>query len=191
MASDIEKDLDSLFKLPLTEFTTARNDLAARLKKSGRRDEAERIKSLSKPSSSAWAVNQLYWKHRDEFNRLLATAERFTQAQESRGSDKNADMRAALAERRDALAELTKIAAALLRDAGHNPTPDTLRRITTTLEALSTGSSSTEASPGRLTDDIGPPGFESLAAFAPPRESTRVIPFKPPATNKREDLRQA
>ena len=202
MPSDLENDLDSLFKLPLAEFTTARNALATRLKKSGHSDEAERVKSLSKPTSSAWAVNQLYFQHPDAFKRLIATAERFNQAQASQLTGKTSDMRAALADRRDALANLTKMADALLRDAGHSPSPDTMRRIATMLEALSTGSSLADAPPpGRLTNDIGPPGFESLAAFASsaeqserPRESTRVIPFRPAASagvHKKEELRQA
>ena len=37
---DLEADVDALFRLPLAEFTDARNALAARLKKSGRGDEA-------------------------------------------------------------------------------------------------------------------------------------------------------
>jgi hypothetical protein len=198
---NIEDELDALFKLPLTEFTVARNALATRLKKTGRGDEAQRVKALVKPSISAWAVNQLYWKHRDAFDRLTATGERFTRAQASQLAGKNADTRGPLAERRDALLELSRLAGALLRDARHNPTPDTMRRITTTLEALSTGSSLSDApSAGRLTDDIGPPGFESLAAFIPGieqperRESTRVIPFKLPArtgADRREEERQS
>ena len=179
-------ELDALFRLPLADFTLARNTLAAHLKKSGRHDEAERVKSIQKPSIAAWVVNQLYWKHQGAFDRLTATAKRFGRAQHANNS---AEMREALAERREALSDLTRQAGPMLRDAGHNPTTDVMRRITTTLEALSTGSSLTDAPPaGRLTADIGPPGFESLAAFAPTatrseqrRESTRVIPFKPPA----------
>src|SRR5438067_1347900 len=97
---------------------------------------------------------------------------------------------------REALAGLTRLADAQLRDAGHNPTPDTMRRITTTLEALSAYSSLPDAPrPGRLTGDVDPPGFESLAALMPgagqaksPAQSTRVIPFQP---GKREEARQA
>jgi len=199
---EIEDEIDALFKLPLVEFTVGRNALALRLKKTGLHDVADRVKSIQKPSSSAWAVNQLYWKHRNAFDRLIATSQRFSRAQASQHANKAADMREALAERREALSDLTREAGALLRDAGHNPTPDTIRRITATLEALTTGSSMADAPrAGRLTADIGPPGFESLAALAPstvrqeqPRESTRVIPFKPPAStgaSKREELRQA
>jgi hypothetical protein len=174
----IEGELDELFKLPLTEFTVARNALAARLKKAGNRNEAERVKALSKPTLSAWAVNQLYWTRGDAFKELIAAGKRFGKAD---------DMRGVLNARREAISALTRHAADLLRDAGHNPAPDIIRRITTTLEALSAYSSVSDPPiPGRLTADVDPPGFESLAALmpsvarpAPPDESIRVVPFQP------------
>src|SRR6266536_5767537 len=128
------EDDDALFRLPLAEFTASRNTLAARLKESGRGNEADRVKGLVKPSISAWAVNQLYWNHRDAFDRLIATGERFRQAQASRLARKVADMRGALDGRREALSHLSDLATALVRNAGHSPTPETIHRITTTLE---------------------------------------------------------
>src|SRR5882724_9466083 len=167
----LEDDVDGLFRLPLAEFTASRNTLAARLKKSGRADEkaeADRVKGLVKPSISAWAVNQLYWNHRDAFDRLIATGERFRQAQASRLARRVADMRGALDGRREALSHLSNLAPALLRNAGHNPTPETIHRITTTLEAMSAYATLPDASrPGRLTNDVDPPGFESLALLIP------------------------
>ena len=77
-------DVDALYKLPLTEFTASRNALAGRLKKSGRAEEAERVKALNKPSAPAWAVNQLFWRHRDRFDRLIAAGDRLRQAQASK-----------------------------------------------------------------------------------------------------------
>jgi hypothetical protein len=50
-ADDLQDDVDALFRLPVAEFTSARNALAARLKKSGRSDEAASVKALAKPSS--------------------------------------------------------------------------------------------------------------------------------------------
>src|SRR5215217_1878183 len=131
----LDDDIDALFRLPLAEFTSARNTLAARLKQAGRKNDAERVKLLGKPSISAWAVNQLYWNHREAFDQLIATGKRFGQGQTSRVSGKAAGMRESLAARRDALSHLSDLATALLHDAGHNPTPDTMRRVTTTLEA--------------------------------------------------------
>jgi hypothetical protein len=166
-ASNPEDEVNALFKLPLAEFTGARNALSARLKKSGRGDEAVAVKSLAKPSISAGAVNQLYWNHREAFDQLIASGERFHKAQASRGGGKVADMREALDARREALSELSNIAARVLREAGHNPSPDTIHRITTTLEGISAYSSRADGPrAGRLTHDVDPPGFESFASFA-------------------------
>ena len=160
-----EDDIDALFKLPLTEFTGARKTLAARLKKEGHADEAAQVAALAKPSVSAWTVNQLYWNHRDEFDQLIDAGRRFRRAQASRSGTKVADMRDALDARRQVLIELADLATTLLRDAGTNPSLETIRRVTTTLEALSAYEAIPDA--GRLTKDVDPPGFESLASFVP------------------------
>ncbi len=173
--NNLDDDVDALFRLPLPEFTGARNTLAAHLKKSGRGDEAFLVKALVKPSISAWAVNQLYWNHRDAFDLLTASAEHFHKAQASPLAGKLANLRTALDSRREALTHLSDLATALLRDAGpnpgQNPTPDTIHRITTTLEAISAmsllASRSDAPRPGRLTHDVDPPGFDSLASFVP------------------------
>ncbi len=158
----LDDDIDALFKLPLTEFVGARKALAARLKQNGFVSEAEGVKALAKPSISAWTVNQLYWRHREAFDELIATGQRFRKAQVT---GKMVNMREALDARREALSRLSDLATEALRDAGHNPSLDTLRRIATTLEALSVATSlSDRPTLGRLTHDIDPPGFDSLAA---------------------------
>ena len=160
----LDDEIDALFRLPLAEFTGARNTLAARLKKDGRRNDADRIKLLAKPSISAWAVNQLYWDHRDAFNRLMAAGKRFRPVNKLRVAAKPADMRDSLDARRAALVDLAELAAQVLSEAGHNPSPDTIRRVTTTLEALSASALVSDGpTPGRLTQDLDPPSFESLA----------------------------
>jgi len=165
--SKLEGEVDALFKLPLAEFTGARNDLAKRLKRDGHADDANFVKALDKPSVSAWAVNQLRWNHPEAFDQLLAADRRFRQAQTSHTAGhtatKIADMREA---RREALSHLTELATSLLRDARHNPTPDTILRVSTTLEAVSARASLADSpTPGRLTRDVEPPGFESLASL--------------------------
>src|SRR5262245_27729970 len=71
VAKTEDDEIDALFQLSPPEFVAARNALAAQLKKDGRNDVAGRVKALPKPSISAWTVNQLYWKHRDAFEKLL------------------------------------------------------------------------------------------------------------------------
>ncbi len=176
----LEDDVDALFKLPLAEFTDARNTLAAQLKKSGRGDDAVFVKALAKPPVSAWAVNQLYWNHREAFDRLIASGERFHKAQKS--AAKVGDVRAALDARREALTQLSDLATSVLREGSHNPSLDTIRRITATLEAMSVYASRSDAPPaGRLTQDVDPPGFDSLASWIPPAgmASPKKVPPRP------------
>src|SRR2546421_711013 len=103
----VQDDIGALFQLPLAEFTAARNALVASLKKARRGAEAGRVKALAKPPVSAWAVNQLYWRHRKEFDRLIAAGQSFRQAQTSQLAGKSADIRAPLEARREVLSELS------------------------------------------------------------------------------------
>ena len=185
----LNDDVDELFKLPLAEFTDARNTLAKQLKLNGRANDANLVKSLTKPSVSAWTVNQLYWHHREEFDTLLAAGQRFRKAQTS---GKIADMRGSLEARREALSELSDLATSLLQDAGHSATPDTIHRITTTLEAISAYASLSDGpTPGRLSQDVDPPGFESLASFVPSAGGTKAATKKPTAAGDARQLEQS
>ena len=195
MATAELDEVDKLFQVPLTEFTSARNALATKLKKEGDSEAADRVKTLGKPSVSAWVANQLYWKYRKSFERLIAAGEQFRKAQSAQLSGRNADLRAPLDARREALAELTRHASGILRDTGHPPSPETMRRVSTTLEALATyGEQPGAPQPGRLTGDVAPPGFEALAALVPRgidrvghrQAPPRVIPFSQQKPHRRK-----
>jgi hypothetical protein len=158
-------EIDALFKLPLGEFTPARNALAAHLKKAGDQANADAVKALPKPSVPAWVVNQLYWQHREAFDRLIEAGDRFR---------KSPDKREHLEARRNAQAALVPIATSVLLDAGSGGTRDMLRRVTTTLEALATYGSLPDAPPaGRLTAELTPVGFDLLAGLLPPNGGGR------------------
>jgi hypothetical protein len=195
-AGQEEGQIDTLFKLAPPQFVAARNALATQLKKDGRPDAANRVRSLPKPSVSAWAVNQLYWRHRDAFEKLIATGERFRQAQVSRLAGGGADIRGLLNERREALSAMTHLAAEILQTSSGSAPTGVMRRITATLEALSSyGSLPGAPQAGRLVEDVDPPGFEALSALVPrvgdstPTEApSRVLAFQKaapaPATRK-------
>src|SRR5262245_29965035 len=160
--------IDELYQLPLAEFTPARNALATRLRKSGKTADADEVRSLVKPSIPAWAVNQVYWKHRPVFDRLLAAGDRLRKAQSSTLAGKSGDVRGALDAVREALSELSRLAITELETAGHNASPGAMRAVTATLEALSAYGTGDHAPPvGRLVDEVDPPGFETLAALVP------------------------
>ncbi|HEX2831497.1 MAG TPA: hypothetical protein VHW00_00690 [Thermoanaerobaculia bacterium] len=161
--SDIDTEIDALFRRSLAEFTEARNALARQLKKEGRTLDAERVKALAKPSAPAWAVNQLYWQDPKSIERLLALGERVRKAQT--GQLKNADLRALLDEKKQMTTALLTNASAILGEAGQPASADSIRRVSATLESLAAWGSMEGADvpkAGRLTADLEPPGFDTL-----------------------------
>src|SRR5213078_717957 len=97
-ARALEAEIDRLYRLPLEEFTAARNALA---KSAG--SEAARIRALAKPPIAAWAVNQLHWKHPDIWNALMAAGENAQKAHRAVLAGKSADVRAASKVHEDAV----------------------------------------------------------------------------------------
>ena len=180
-------EVDGLFQLPLPEFTAARNALASKLQKAGDKETAAQVKGLTKPPVSAWVVNQLYWRDRNAFDRLLTAGARLRQAQASQLAGQVTNLRELLNTHRETLTELSKQAAAILSQSGHQPSPDVMRRVTMTLEGLAAqGLLDGAPAAGRLTADVDPPGFETISALAPrnagdkparPAGDARVLAF--------------
>jgi len=179
---NVDTEIDGLFRLPLGEFITARNALVARLHASGVADAATRVKALAKPSVSVWAANQVYWTERASYDAMIEAGGRLRAAQQkSAGPDV---IRDAMRQRREALAAVVKHAETILAAAGHAPTPATMLRVGKTFEALA-AQEGAGPTPGRLTADLDPPGFEALAgltfALAPAEAPPAGQPV-PPAT---------
>ncbi|HEV8397512.1 MAG TPA: hypothetical protein VGQ37_24675 [Vicinamibacterales bacterium] len=161
-------EVDALFQLALPEFTAARNALASQLQKAGDKEAAATVKSLAKPPVSAWAVNQLFWRNREAFDRLLTAGARLRQAQASQLAGHVTNLRELLTTHRATLTELSRQAATILSESGHQPSPDVMRRVTMTLEGLAAqGLLDGAPAAGRLTADVDPPGFETISALAP------------------------
>ena len=72
---------DRLYALPPEEFTRARNEAERDLRKTGEREQADRVKALRKPTAVAAAVNQLVRSHRSEVEAFLAAAAGLRDAQ--------------------------------------------------------------------------------------------------------------
>jgi hypothetical protein len=165
--ADLSGEIDALYQGPLGEFTASRNALEKRVKAEQGKEAAAAIKALEKPSVSAWAVNQLYWRYRNEFDRLLRSGDDLRASQQKRMAGRDVDVNAAIDARREALSKLMGRAAAILEEGG-TTSDDIRQRVSQTLEALSVyGTSDAAPRPGRLTGDIQPPGFAALAALVP------------------------
>jgi DNA-directed RNA polymerase specialized sigma24 family protein len=163
---DLEDELDRLYGLPLEDFTRTRNDLASRLSKAGQKDVAAEVKALAKPSVPVWAVNQLARREPGEVRALLKTGEevRETQARTLRGGGGEV-LRAKLAEQRNAVRALARLARDVLADEGRTASDATIERIAKTLDAAAVDE---QARPlleaGRLTEELEPAGFDETLA---------------------------
>ena len=174
-----QDEIDALYRLPLPEFTPARNALAKLRKARGDAAGADAVKGLAKPNVSAWAVNQLWWRDRALFDALLAAGDAVRHAAQ-RGAGP-AEQQGPAQQRRQALVRLVQAAEQRLGEAGHAASAGTMRRITTTLEACAAfGSRLPTPGPGRLADDLDPPGFEVLAGLM---ATSDVVERPAPAAN--------
>lgn len=163
-----ERDLDRLYGLPLEEFTSARNALAGELQKAGRKDEAEEVRALKKPSVSAWAVNQLARQHPQEVAGLVKAGDALRKAQRDvLAGKKGADVRAASRAQHELADELVDAARQILPEA----TQTTAQRISGTLRAASTDPAAAKLlRKGRLGEDVESVGFGPLLHVAPQRK---------------------
>ena len=110
-----ERDLDRLYGLPREEFTGARNALVRELQKAGRKDEAEEVRALKKPSVSAWAVNQLARQHPQEVAELVKAGDALRKAQRDvLAGKKGADVREASRAQHELADELVDAAREIL-----------------------------------------------------------------------------
>ena len=155
----LEQQIDGLYELPLSEFTAARNALAKTLTGA----DASRVKRLEKPTVVPWAVNQLYWRDRSTWDRVMKSGAALRTAQIAALEGKKTDVRKAGDAHRKALADAVERATELAAEHDAKPGAEPLARM---LEALSI-SAAPLPHPGRLTDVVQPAGFEALTGVTP------------------------
>jgi hypothetical protein len=179
--TNIDKEIDRLYGLPLDEFTPARNRLARDLKKAGAKKEADEVAKLKKPSVSAWAVNQLRRHERMNVRALLTVSDQLAKAQRRllAGRGQHGTLEEASDRQTNIISTLTKAAKRALTSGGHPATDATLDRIARTLRAVAVDEDGREKlKRGRLTEDLDPAGFGGLFATPLPqrgkRETTRA-----------------
>ena len=178
----LDDDLDRLYQLPLTEFTTARNEIA---KRAGA--HAGDVKKLAKPPIAAWAVNQLHWNDRDVYDALIESANALRASHTAVLSGKRGDLRFAGKEHEDAIEKALKATLAIVADSGQPVTDATRHAISQTLRALPS-----EDPPGRLSRALQPGGFEMLAGISVKGggAGARAIKPAPPKTPDKRDKPQ-
>ena len=130
-------DPGDLYGLPLDRFVPERARLVKALRGEGRREEAQRVGALPKPSMAAWAVNQLARTQTGAVADLLQAGDALSEVQSALiggGSDARA-LRLAAQREREAVERLVEAARGLLSSEGRELTAATLERVADTLHA--------------------------------------------------------
>jgi hypothetical protein len=181
-------EIERLYQLTPSEFTAARNAAAAQVKSPA--DKAT-IRALQKPTTPAWAVNQLYWKRRKVFQQVLDAARKLRDAHAQQLAGRFADVQSAERQQSETLKKAADEIRDLLRSGGEKETPATMNAVVETLQALPGRDDH-----GRLTKPLKPLGFEALAGLMPrggatiarlaeARPSFAPAPIPAPASAKR------
>src|SRR5215218_9154185 len=168
---EIEQELDRLYGLRLNEFTAARNDLVKSLRKAGDEQAADTVASLSKPTVSAWAINQADRQATDQVAALIDAGRELFEAQKAAlGGEAAERFEAAQKEQRSAVSAVVRAARSVLQQAGHAASDQTAARIASTLRAASVDENGQQLlRAGRFTDDFEGGGMFLLAGAAPTR----------------------
>ena len=124
-------EADELYGLSDDEFTSARDALAKRLRGEKRRDEADEVKALRRPSVAAAAINRAVREHGADD--LLAAGEALRDAHEAllAGKGDAKEVRAATAREREAVRDFARLA------LGDGATAATEEKVRSTLHAAS------------------------------------------------------
>jgi len=158
-------EADELYGLPLEEFTAARDALAKRLRGEKRREEADAVKALKRPSVAAGAINLAVREHgADE---LLAAGEALREAHGALldGSGDAAAVREATARERDAVRDFARLA------LGSGASAATEEKVRATLHAAAVDDEVREALvAGRLERDAEA-GVDAMALMASKKAS--------------------
>jgi hypothetical protein len=167
-SSAVVREIAGFYALPLADFTRARDQLAARLRKAGQADEAEAVKALKRPTPPVWAINQVARQDPTAIRAFLEAVARHRSTQERRRSD---ELDAATRQEREAFARVVELVRQRLTEAGSRDAPDTLARVTATLRgAAADPARHDDLQHGTLKDELRAPGFEVFTGGMPPHE---------------------
>lgn len=168
---DLEAAIDALYQVTLDLFTAERNALAASLRRTGDKATADRVKALAKPSTTAWAVNQVWWRQRDRFQAMLDAGAAHRSAHLAWAQGRTADVRDAGEARGHAVRDVIDAALDVL-GGKKAVAPDVQYRISGTLEALASSGVPDGEALGRLTKDLLSSGLDALSVLAAAAESS-------------------
>ena len=193
-SSELETALLAVYRGPLEEFVSRRDALVKELRAAKRREDADRVKALRKPSRTAWVLDNIV--HEDpSVLEQLATAISAVQTVQS-----GADLRVALDNVRAAIRDVAAAGARVAIRAGQPIDASTL--VTAVHAVIGETSAFSDLRAGRLVDVPDGGGLDILTAItitvppspsaAPSSQSTAApIPEPPNAEPSAQEAAQA
>jgi hypothetical protein len=177
--SQYDEMLIRLYRAPHDQFVAERKKLAVELAGAGDKGGSQLLAKRTRPSVSAWVVNQLYFQARADFDELFATAERL----------RKGDLESTAAHRK-VTAKLVARAEKILTEAGHAASEATLRRVNGTLAALAAAGGFDPDLPGTIGSDRDAPGFDAFGLVVPEAKPKRTAEAKEDKAESQADARE-
>ncbi len=165
--------LDELYAAPFDRFMALRSELAGRLRAAGDAPAARQIANASKPTRSAWALNQVARRRPELLAAIVSTREAAAGAQKSGDSS---EIRDGARRYRDAVGEAVRAVGSILAADQVPFSAAQARRVGETLQALATDEAErAKLTAGRLVRDVAVEdpfaGIEAGPATRRPRAS--------------------
>lgn len=130
--AELEDVAAELYGLPLDEFTAARDERAKELRADGERTAATAVRALRRPSTAAWAVNQLVRARREEVEQVLDLGAALREAQAALAGD---ELRALRKQQQQLVAAVVRQTRAVARERGQRLSDTVQREVEATLKA--------------------------------------------------------
>jgi hypothetical protein len=149
----VTREADELYGLAPGDFTSERDELAKRLRKEGRADDAKAVKALRKPTTPAWALNQVARSKAKDVKALIDAGGKLRKAHQALlgGGDRKA-LRSASEKERELVTRLVREAVAVADAQGVATTAAFRERVEATLRAAASDEKlAAELEAGRLT----------------------------------------
>jgi hypothetical protein len=167
-SSELEAALVAAYRGPLEEFVSRRDALAKQLRAAKRREDADRVKALRKPSRTAWVLDNIVHEDPESIERLSAAIGAAQTAQSG------ADLRVAMDNVRSAIRDVAAAGARVAIRAGQ---PIDASALVTAMHAvIGETSAFNDLRAGRLVDVPDGGGLDILSAI------TIRVPSPPSAT---------
>jgi hypothetical protein len=197
----LDDELQALYAVRPDDFVRARTELVRRLRKDGRRDDADLAAKLRRPSVAAAALNQVAREEPDLLETLFREGARLRDAMQRAVEGNAADVRPGQVAERRAAEAVVGAARRRLEQLGQRDTDATAQRINNTLRAAALDDSLAERlRRGTLDTDVVASGFgfgglefdESTRPAAPRNKRLRVVDDEtPPTPDNKQQQREA